>query len=506
MHARAFACALMGLEPLPVMVECLIAGGLPSFQVVGLGDAALMEAKERVRAALKHHRLALPASRVTINLAPADLRKVGPAYDLAIALAILAAQRQIPATRVAQSICLGELALDGRLQPVAGALAAAQLARVRGVPVVVPPDNAAEAALVPGVQVVAPHDLAEAVAWARGAELPAPGVAQRVLVGAVPLPDLAEVRGQVQARRALEVSAAGAHPLLLIGPPGCGKSMLAQRLPSILPPLSDADAWTATLVRSALGEPVAALERQAPFRAPHHSGSDAGLFGGGPTLRPGEATRAHGGVLFLDELPEWSRRALEGLRGPLEEGVVTLVRVHGQRTYPARFTLVAAMNPCPCGYAGDDTTPCRCHPSDRRRYQGRLSGPLLDRFDLRLRLRRPAPQALFGTPSAEASAPVAARVARARGIAVARQGCANAQLHGAALDRAAPLAAATGLLEQAWARAGHSVRALERLRRVARTLADLDEASEVEIPHWREALAYRGSPFDSPAGSGDQSP
>jgi magnesium chelatase family protein len=271
--------------------------------------------------------------------------------------------------------------------------------------------------------------------------------------------------------------------------------MLAQRLPSILPPLAEPEAWTATLVRSALAEPVVALERRAPFRAPHHGGSDAGLLGGGPALLPGEVTRAHGGVLFLDELPEWSRRALEGLRGPLEEGVVRLVRVHGRRSYPARFTLVAAMNPCPCGDADDEERGCRCHPSDRRRYQGRLSGPLLDRFDLQLRMPRPTVRELTSAAPGEASAAVAGRVARARARALQRQGCSNGALTGAALERWTPLAPVAELIERAWAREAHSARALERLRRVARTLADLDESDQPEVVHWGEALAYRIRPF-----------
>jgi magnesium chelatase family protein len=264
----------------------------------------------------------------------------------------------------------------------------------------------------------------------------------------------------------------------------------------VWPPLDDATAWTATLVRSAAGAPVTGMVRRAPFRAPHHGGSEAGLLGGGPALRPGEVTLAHGGVLFLDELPEWSRRALEGLRQPLEEGVVALARAHGRRTYPARFTLIAAMNPCPCGHDGDEAQPCRCHPSDRRRYQGRLSGPLLDRFDLRLRLPRLAPDDLVGRARGEASATVAARVARARAVALARQGCSNARLTGAALDRHAALdPAATRLLARA-AAAGHvSARGAERLRRVARSLADLEAAPRMDASHLAEALAYRAEPF-----------
>lgn len=518
-HARTTAAALVGLDPVAVTVEVLVAGGLPALHVVGLGDAAVMEAKERVRAALKHAGWGLPPSRVTVNLAPADLRKAGPAYDLPIALAVLAAQRLLPAGRLERAVVLGELALDGTVRAVPGVLAAALLARDLGADaLVVPAANAAEAALVPGIAVVAPASLADAVGYFRTGHAPCPPAASAgaetapdtaAMAATEPArpPDLADVRGQALARRALEVAAAGAHPLLLVGPPGCGKSMLARRAPGVWPPLDDAAAWTAALARSARGAAVNDLPRRAPFRAPHHGGSEAGLLGGGPALRPGEVTLAHGGVLFLDELPEWSRRALEGLRQPLEDGVVALARAHGARRYPARFTLIAAMNPCPCGHDGDDAVPCRCHPADRRRYRARVSGPLLDRFDLRVRMAA-VPAAALAASAGEPSAAVAARAAAARARAVARQGVANGALAGGDLDRHARLdPEGADLVQAAVARGAASARGVERLRRVARTLADLEGVDAVAARHVAEALAYRADPLPpDPADAGHVPP
>ena len=508
MYARATSATLVGVDAIEVRVEAFVTNGLPSFTLVGLPGAAVQESRERVRAALKQLGLPLPPSRIVVNLAPADVRKEGPAFDLPIALALLAADRRLPRRALDGVIAFGELALDGSLRPVRGAVAVALMAAggTSARSIVAPPGNGAEAAVVPGLQVVAPRTLAEAVDHLTGrARLPpcAPpmrhddGVAGRDArpgSGRDAGLDLADVRGHSVAKRALEVCAAGRHNLLLTGPPGAGKTMLALRLPAILPPLTPEESIEATRVHSSAGAlRGGGLIRLPPFRAPHHSGSEAGIVGGGPVPRPGEASLAHRGVLFLDELPEFSRTVLEALRQPLEEGIVSISRVHGTVRLPAKFQLVAARNPCPCGRAYDDSgEACLCSPLEVQRYTRRLSAPLLDRIDVRLRLPRLTESELLSTERGEASAAVAARVAHARDAMLARQGVANAELHGAALQRhARPDASADRLLADLARRLRLSGRGFDRLLRVARTSADLETSDRVQDEHLIEAAAYR---------------
>ncbi|NEV62701.1 YifB family Mg chelatase-like AAA ATPase [Thiorhodococcus minor] len=499
LHSRA----RVGIHAPAVTVEVHLSGGLPALSIVGLPEMAVKESKDRVRGALLNGRFRFPDGRVTINLAPADLPKDGGRFDLPIAVGILGASGQVPANRLDGCELIGELALSGQLRPIQGVLPIALAAREAGRELILPKENADEAALVSGLVVRAAGHLMEVCEHLSGTTALPDHAPERPAEPVSDYPDLADVRGQEQAKRALEVAAAGQHSLLLMGPPGTGKSMLANRLPGLLPPLSETEAIETAAIRSVSGREAfdPARWRTRPFRAPHHTASGVALVGGGSNPMPGEISLASNGVLFLDELPEFDRKVLEVLREPLESGEIHISRAARQARFPARFQLVAAMNPCPCGYLGDSGGRCRCTADQIARYRGRISGPLLDRIDMHVEVPR-IEAAHFATPAAaaaESSAQVRARVIQARACQHERAEKVNSALTPREIDRDCALdAAGRNLMEQALARLGLSVRAYHRILKVARTIADLQGAEAIQRVHLSEAIGYRRLDRGSP--------
>ena len=492
--------ALAGMAAPEVIVEVHLANGLPAFNIVGLAEIEVKESKDRVRAAILNSRFEFPARRITVNLAPADLPKESGRFDLPIALGILAASGQLPSDKLDDYEYAGELSLSGALRPIRGALAMTY-ALTRNVPLseqagprrgfILPEASAAEAALVTDAAIYPATTLLDVCAHLSGN---APLVAQTPAVpSTAPVyADFADVKGQVTAKRALEAAAAGGHSVLMIGPPGTGKSMLASRFAGLLPPMTDDEALESAALASLSGSFRVERWRARPYRSPHHTASGVALVGGGSVPSPGEISLAHHGVLFLDELPEFDRRVLEVLREPLESGRITISRAARQADFPARFQLVAAMNPCPCGYLGHKTRACRCTPDAVARYQDRISGPLLDRIDLQIEVPALSEEEIAAAPDGEASAAIVLRASAARERQLARQGSSNAQLDGAAIDtHCKPDAAGANLLKAAMSRLGWSARAYHRVLKVARTIADLDDAATVSAPHIAEAIGYR---------------